>query len=258
MNAEIKILKPFKPSELTLIVGLPGMAYIGKLSVDYLIQQLKADLIGEVYSKFFPPYVIIKEDGLVELLRNELHVFADAAGRTIVFLSGNSQAFSPEGQYEISEKVIDWAIENGVKKVYAVAALVTDKQFDTPNVYVTATSADMLEEAKAQGAKLLDHGIIGGENGLVVGLAKKRNLEGACLLAETHGYQAPTGEYVIDPRAAKAALNVLTQILDIKVDMEPMEKQALEMDEAFAKMAEIERRVREEMAQSGKRPSYVT
>ena len=116
----------------------------------------------------------------------------------------------------------------------------------------------MLDEAKGHGARLLDHGIIGGENGLVVGLAKKRNIDGACLLAETHGYQAPTGEYVIDPRAAKAALSVLTGILGIKVDMEPMEKQAIEMDEAFAKMAEIERRVREEMAQSGKRPSYVT
>jgi uncharacterized protein (TIGR00162 family) len=258
MNAEIKILKPFKSSELTLIVGLPGMAYIGKLSVDYLIQQLKAELIGEVYSKFFPPYVIIKEDGLVELLRNELHVFTDQTGRTIVFLSGNSQAFSPEGQYEISEKVMDWAVENGIKKVYAVAALVTDRQFDTPNVFVTATSTAMLEEAKAHGAQLLDHGIIGGENGLIVGLAKKRNIDGACLLAETHGYQAPTGEYVIDPRAAKAALNLLTQILGLKVDMEPMEKQAIEMDEAFAKMAEIERRVRDEMAQSGKKPSYVT
>jgi proteasome assembly chaperone (PAC2) family protein len=63
---------------------------------------------------------------------------------------------------------------------------------------------------------------------------------------------------LIDPRAAKAALNVLAQILNVKVDMEPMEKQAIEMDEAFAKIAEIERRVRDEMAQSGKKPSYVT
>ncbi len=258
MNAEIKILKPLTPSELTLVVGLPGMAYIGKLSVDYLIQQLKAELIGEVYSKHFPPYVIIKEDGLVELLRNELHLFRTEMGKNIVFLSGNSQAFSPEGQYEVSEKVLNWAIENGVKKIYAVAALVTDRQFDIPDVYVTATYVAMLEEAKSHGAKLLDHGIIGGENGLIVGLAKKKNIEAACLLAETHGYQAPTGEYVIDPRAAKAALGVLTQILNVKVDMEPMEKQAIEMDEAFAKMAEIERRVREEMTQSGKKPSYVT
>ncbi len=258
MNAEIKILKTIQPQGLTLVVGLPGIAYIGKLAVDYLITQLKADLFGEVYSKHFPPYVIIKEDGLVELLRNELHVYRTEAGTDLVFLSGNAQAFSPEGQYEVSERVLDWAIENGVKRVYSVAALVTDRQFDTPKVHVTATSAALLEEAKAKGAEPLEHGIIGGENGLVLGLAKKKGLEGACLLTETHGYQAPTGEYVIDPRAAKAAIGVLTQILSVKVDMEPMEKQAIEMDEAFAKMAEIERRVRDEMSQQGKRPSYVT
>ena len=258
MNSEIKVLKPFKPSELTLVVGLPGMAYIGKLSVDYLIQQLKGELVGEVYSKHFPPYVIIKEDGLVELLRNELHSFRDETGRDIVFLSGNAQAFSPEGQYEVTEKVLDWALENGVKRVYSIAALVTDRQFDVPNVYCTATSAALLEEVKARGIQPLDHGVIGGENGLIIGLAKKKNVEGACLLAETHGYQAPTGEYIIDPRAAKSALNVLTKLLSLKVDMEPMEKQAIEMDEAFEKMAEIERRVREEMTQAGKKPSYVT
>ena len=258
MNAEIKILKPFPPNELILICGLPGTAYIGKLSVDYLIQQLKAELVGEVYSRFFPPYVIIKEDGLVELLRNELHHFKDETGRDIMFLSGNSQAFSPEGQYDVTEAVIDWAIESGIKKVYSVAALVTEKPYDTPGVFATATSKETLEEAKAQGAQTLDHGIIGGENGLIVGLAKKRNVEGICLLAETHGYQTPTGEYVIDPRAAKAALSVLTKLLNIKIDMEPMEKQAIQMDEAIAKMGEIERRVREEMTQSGKKPSYVT
>jgi uncharacterized protein len=258
MNSEIKILKQITPSELVLICGLPGAAYIGKLSVDYLVQQLKAELVGEVYSRFFPPYVIIKEDGLVELLRNELHLLKEESGKDLAFLTGNAQAFSPEGQYDVTEKVLDWAIENGVKRVYSVAALVTDRQYDAPDVYASATSAALLEEAKSRGAKVLDHGIIGGENGLIMGLARKKGLDGICLLAETHGYQTPTGEYVIDPRAAKAALNVLTQILGIKVDMEPMEKQALQMDEAIAKMTEIERKVREEMTQSGKRPSYVT
>jgi proteasome assembly chaperone (PAC2) family protein len=116
----------------------------------------------------------------------------------------------------------------------------------------------LLEEAKAHGAQLLDNGVIGGENGIITGLAKKRNVEGACLLAETHGYQTPTGEYVIDPRAAKAALKVLTSMLNLKVDMEPMEKQVVQMDEAIAKLVEIERRIQKEMAVSGKKPAYVT
>ncbi len=258
MNAEIKVLKHITPHELVLICGLPGAAYIGKIAVDYLVQQMKAELVGEVYSRFFPPYVIIKEDGLVELMRNELQDAKDESGRDIVFFAGNAQAFSPEGQYDITEKVLDWAMENGVKRVYSVAALVTDRNFDAPSVYATATSGPLLDEAKSRGAQILDHGVIGGENGLILGLARKKGLDGICLLAETHGYQTPTGEYVIDPRAAKAALVVLTQILGIMVDMEPMEKQVLQMDEAIAKMAEIERKVREEMSQSGKRPSYVT
>ena len=173
MNVEIKMLKDFAPSELILVCGVPGIAYIGKISVDYLVQQLKAELFGEVYSKYFPPYVIIKEDGLVELLRNELHLFKDESGRTIVFLTGNAQAYSPEGQYEIAETVLEWAINNGVKRVYSVAAYVTERPFEAPNVYCTTTTLALREEAKVHGAQFLDDGIIGGENGIIMGLAKK-------------------------------------------------------------------------------------
>ncbi len=63
---------------------------------------------------------------------------------------------------------------------------------------------------------------------------------------------------IVDPRASKAALKVLTSMLNLKVDMEPMEKQVMQMDEAIAKMVEIERRIREEMAGAGKKPAYVT
>ena len=258
MNVEIKMLNEFTPSQLILVCGLPGTAYIGKLSVDYLIQPLKAELIGEVYSKYFPPFVIISEDGLVELLRNELHQFKDESGRTIVFLTGNAQAFSPEGQYEVADAVLDWAINNGLQRVYSIAAYVTERTFEVPNVYCTTTTLALLEEAKSHGAQLLDNGVIGGENGIITGLAKKKNVEGACLLAETRGYQTPSGEFVLDPRAAKAALKVLTSMLNLKVDMEPMAKQVAQMDEAIAKLVEIERRIQKEMAVSGKKPAYVT
>ena len=153
---------------------------------------------------------------------------------------------------------MDWAIKNGVQRVYSIAAYITERPFEEPNVYCTATTLALLEEAKAQSAQFLNDGVIGGENGIITGLAKKKNVEAACLLAETHGYQTPTGEYVIDPRAAKAALKVLTSMLNLKVDMEPMDKQVAQMDETIAKLIEIERRIREQMAGSGKKPAYVT
>ena len=46
MNSEIKILKSIPPNEFTLVCGLPGMAYVGKIPVDYIIHQLNAELIG--------------------------------------------------------------------------------------------------------------------------------------------------------------------------------------------------------------------
>ena len=258
MKSEIKIPKKIESKEFVLVCGLPGVAYIGKLSVDYLIQQLKAELVGEVYSKYFPPYVLIGGNGVVELLRNELHLHRDKVAGDVMFFSGNTPAFSPEGQYEIADALLDWAVGNGVKKVFSLAAYVTDRTFDTPNVYGTATSPEVLEDLKKKGIVPLDQGIISGENGLIMGLAKKSGVEGACLLGETRGYQTRTGQYIIDAKATKAVLNKLTSILDLKVDMEPLERQAKDMDDIIAKMAEVERRIREEMSESAKKPSYVT
>ena len=88
MNVEIKTLKKFTPKEFTLISGLPGIAYIGKLSVEYLVQQLKAEAVAEIYSKYFPPYTLIKKEGVVELLKNELFQFKDD-NKDLAFLSGS-------------------------------------------------------------------------------------------------------------------------------------------------------------------------
>lgn len=258
MKCEIKIPKKIESKEFVLVCGLPGAAYIGKLSVDYLIQQLNAELVGEVYSKYFPPYVLIGNDGVVELLRNELHLHRDKVAGDVMFFSGNSQAFSPEGQYEIADTLLDWAVSNGVKKVFSLAAYVTDHTVETPTVYGTATTPEVLEELKKKGVVPLDQGIISGENGLIMGLAKKRSVEGACLLGETRGYRTPTGQYIIDAKATKVVLNLLTSILNLKVDMEPLEKQAKDMDNIIAKMAEVERQIREEMSERAKKPSYVT
>jgi uncharacterized protein len=257
MNVEIKTLKVIESTEFTLVCGLPGVAYIGKMAADYLVQQLKAELVAEIYSKYFPPYIIIKENGITELLSNQLHWFKTESGKGIMFLSGNSQAMSPEGQYEIADSILSWAIGHGLKRVYSVAGYVTDRTFDAPEVYGTATTAAILEDAKKFGIKPLDHGIIGGENGLIMGLAKKKGIDGVCLLAETHGYQTEMGQYLLDAKAAKSALKVLSSILDLKVDMDPLDKQAAQMDEFVSKMTEIQSRVKEEMTES-KKPSYIT
>jgi hypothetical protein len=257
MNVEIKTLKEFTTKEFTLISGLPGIAYIGKLSVEYLVQQLKAEAIVEIYSKYFPPYTLIKKDGVVELLKNEIFQFKNNK-TDIAFLSGNAQAFSPEGQFELVEAILNWGISHGLKKIYSIAAYATDKTINKPIVYGTSTNIELLEDFKKLGVVPLDDGVIVGENGLIMGLAKKKNIEAVCLLGQTRGYQTPTGQYLIDAKATKEVISVLTKFLDLKVNMDPLDKQAKDMDELISKMTEVERHIKNQMTQATKKPSYVT
>ena len=260
MNVTINLIKEVPPQGSILICGLPGIAFIGKLSVDYLIQELKAELVGEVHSHFFSPYVLVGKDGVVELLRNELYFLKDEKDRGIFFFTGNAQAASPEGQYALVDEVLDTVIQLGVKRVYSIAAFLAEKSFEQPKVYGIATNPSLVDGMTEWGALPMDHGSISGMNGLILGLARMKKLEGTCLLGETHGYQTPTGQYIVDAKAARAVLDVLTMMLGLSVDMKPLEKQAKLMDEFSTKMAEVEKKVREELQRAAARdPSrYIT
>ena len=141
-----------------LICGLPGIAYVGKLSVDHLIKELNAKLFAKIYSKYFPPYVLIQKNGIVELMKNELYFRKNEAGRDLIFFTGNTQAASPEGQYVIAEEVLNTAITLGVKRLYATAAFIVDKPIGKPKVYGAATDLKLMEEVKQFGVLPMQDG----------------------------------------------------------------------------------------------------
>ena len=55
-----------------LIEGLPGIANVGKIAVDFLAQELKAKRLASFYSNSFPHSVFINEENLVEVPKIEL------------------------------------------------------------------------------------------------------------------------------------------------------------------------------------------
>ena len=68
----------------------------------------------------------------------------------------------------------------------------------------------MAEQLTKAGAEMLQgEGQISGFNGLIMGLAKERNLDAACLLGEIDNPN------IIQPRAAQSILQVLLKVLDL-------------------------------------------
>ena len=76
-------------------------------------------------------------------------------------------------------------------------------------------------------------GGIVGISGLLLGLGERRGVPAACLMGETSGY-------LVDPRSARAVLEVLQDLLGFDVDYATLEERAEEMEEVVKKIQEME------------------
>ena len=90
-----------------------------------------------------------------------------------------------------------------------------------------------LEEAGVEFRPDEPAGGIVGVSGLVLGLGGRRGFDAACLMGETSGY-------LVDPKSARAVLEVLQALLDFDVDYESLEDRAEEMEEVVGKIREMQ------------------
>ena len=67
------ILEQPKLKNPLVIEGLPGMGNVGKVTADYLADELKATLFAELYSDNYPYHVFVNEDDTVDLPRNNIY-----------------------------------------------------------------------------------------------------------------------------------------------------------------------------------------
>jgi len=201
-----------------LICGFPGSGYVGKLAVDHIIQELQAKHLVDIYSSSFPPQVMIKADGTVELMKNS--IFWWKSDRTdLLLLTGDSQPVTVDSEYALAEGVLNLAAQFGASQVFTLAAYITGVFVDKPKVFGTATDSEIVGRFPMHNISAMDSGSITGMNGLIVGIAKLHNMKGTCLLGETSGY-------VVDAKASKAILETLLQIIEVKIDMTNLDKRA--------------------------------
>ena len=109
MNAaEINVLEEIELENPIFIEALPGLGHVGKLAADHMIDELGATKFAEIYSPTFPPQVLIKEEGIIENMFNELYYLKDVGENSLdlIILVGNTQALSPEGQYLVCQDIL--------------------------------------------------------------------------------------------------------------------------------------------------------
>lgn len=217
-----------------LIEGLPGLGLVGKIATRYLIRQLKAEKFAYLYSPHFPYFVLVNKKGSVRLLRGTFYFWKKKNGKNdLIFFTGDSQAQTIEGQYEISDRILDFAEQNKVKLIVTIGGYRTEAK-DKPKVIAAATSQDVLDKALQAKAVVSPSGSpIVGSAGLIMGLARFKKVDALCLLGETRGY-------LPDPKAAKSVLEVLQSMFNIDLDLKGLDEEISKAEKMVTRLQTIE------------------
>lgn len=230
MNSTFKnISKVPKLKNPVLISGLPGIGNIGKLTVDFLIKELKAKHIYEVHSNEFPHSVFINEKNLVELPIINIYLYKNKK-QDLILLTGDVQPINEKSCYEFCYELLDLSKKLGVKEIITLGGMGLPKLPENPKIYCTANDKNIIKRFK-KNSKINNklYGLVGpiiGVSGLLLGIAKKYDIPSICLLAETLNHPAYLGI-----KGSKEIIKILNKQFSLNLDIKKLNKEINEIEE---------------------------
>jgi len=263
-----------------MLVGWPGIGNIGIITVDTLRQEIEAEELGEIepWDFFYPSKVIIKGSVLTDLeFPGNKFYYKRLEDKDLLFFIGEEQPSSggkmyAEGgkAYEMANLVLDVAERFGCQRVYTSGAAVALTHHTLkPRVWAVATREDLVAEAKGYANTILmsevegrgNQGNITGLNGLLIGAAKKRGLEGICLMGEIPDYLSRVPFPY--PKASESILEVLATILGVRIDPNVLDDMTGQMEVVIGNVfkqfpQEIRERIEQRKLVIQSRPGAIT
>ena len=155
----------------------------------------------------------------------------------MIVLTGDTQSISPEGHYEVCEKILDFSEKCEISEIITLGGFAQGEMVQEPKVIGAVNKAKMLKKYNKYDIDFgQEHsvGTIVGASGLLLGMAKLKDIDAMCLMGETIGLPMVT-----DPKAAEKVLQVVTKILGLKVDLSKIEKAIQEMEDKIKKTEKI-------------------
>ena len=236
MQKNIRFFKRPRLSNPILIVAWPGMGEVALKSAIYLVEKLKSEVFASLSSAdyFYPTASVIKEGILdtKELPRNHFYYWKNPhlkikqgskiiANDLIIFLSNTQPDLVKSADY--ARSILEVTRLYKVKLIVGFAAMPAPIDHTrSPDVWVAATNKELFKHIRRYSLKTMSEGEISGMNGLFLGLAKREGFSGFCLLAEIPIYTIQ----IENPQAVLAILERLKKILNLPLDLKPLEKQA--------------------------------
>jgi uncharacterized protein len=211
--------KPMSDTPKSVLMGFPGSGLVGSIALQYMVDQLEFEQIGNMTSKYFPPLVMMNKGVINVPVR-----FYQKDNLAVVV---GDIPVHPMICYEIANGIISWLTQHNLREVIALAGIVTNEA--EKRVFGVATEQEYLTRIQDH-TIVLPMGTISGIAGSILTECKVQGIPAVGLLAET--INAP------DPRASAATIEVLNKLFDLKLDVTPLLEQAEEIEAALHRLSE--------------------
>jgi len=237
MNELVRLRARPRLKAPNMLAAWPGVGNVSMIVATYLLRKLDFKELGEIEpSYFFDPVGVVVKDNVVEepkFPQSQFYYWKNRGeGSDLIMFIGEDQP-AAKG-YELANCVLDVAEKFKVLRIFTCAAALTRiHHSESPGVLGVATNPSAAAIFKKHNLIHAGNLQIAGLNGLLLGVAKEREIEGICLLGEVPVYATR----IQNPMAALAVLEVLTAMLGVKVDLDELAQLALETKQRMKQVA---------------------
>jgi proteasome assembly chaperone (PAC2) family protein len=238
MNELVRLFARPRLKSPVMLASWPGIGNVSVIVATYLLRKLDFKDLGEIEpSVFFDAIGVVARDNIVEepqFPQSQFYYWKNKPGRSdVILFIGEDQPIAKG--YELANCVLDVAERFKARRVYTCAAALSRiHHTEEPRVWGVVTSPHMTEELKSYDLAQKGNLQISGLNGLLLGVAKERDMEGVCLLGEVPMHATR----IQNPVAAVAVLGALTRMLDIEIDITELADVARETADRMKQMAD--------------------
>ncbi|MEM0243290.1 MAG: PAC2 family protein [Candidatus Aenigmatarchaeota archaeon] len=233
----IKNLKKIKVKNGIFLEGMPGVGNVGLIAASYIVEQIGAIPFAELHSEYFGHAVLIRPNAEIQLLKGVFY-YSKPNKKDIIIYIGDQQAISPEKTFILVNKILSFLKSIGVKLVITLGGVQKNYPIKQRKVYGAVSEEKVKEKFKDLGIDFenvsKDVGSIIGAVGMLTGYAKYYGMESLCLLAES--FSSP---FVPDHKGAKAILEILEKILELKIDYSRINKKIKEQEALEERLTKV-------------------
>ncbi|MEM2760669.1 MAG: PAC2 family protein [Nitrososphaerales archaeon] len=216
---KLRRIEDIKMDDIILVASLPDMGRVGGLVSGFLAKQLDAKLVAEIESVEKP--WVKYENGIVSLHIDMYRIYADKQNSMIIF-TGDTQPQDTHELYALCHLLLDTLQEYGnIKRLYSAGGYLKQEVLGDPKVYGTANNTDLLKELEKYNVQRLGSEInsVTWFNGLILGFAAKRNIQGLGLFAEIDNPNVPQNA------AARSIVKVIARMINTEINTKGLEVQ---------------------------------